>query len=172
MRRRRLLATLGGTVAVGAGTLSARPWQTATERADPVTVETLAAPGSDAGTVTVPPADGPLVLEFFATTCSTCADQMVVLADARQRVDASVPFLSVTSEPVDLSLSRADVRDWWRTHDGAWPVGLDDGTALAQRYGATRVPTTLVLDGGVAWRHTGPFDADALVEAVREVADG
>jgi len=172
MRRRRLLATVGGTVAVGAGALYARPWQSATDSADPITVETLDAPGSDAGTVTVPPADGPLVLEFFATTCSTCADQMAVLADARQRVDDSVPFLSVTSEPVGLSVSRADVREWWQANDGAWPVGLDDGTALAQRYDATRVPTTLVLDEGVAWRHTGPFDAEALLAAIRAVTDG
>lgn len=172
MRRRHLLAILGGTVAVGAGTLYARPWQSPNDSADPVTVETLEAPGSDAGTVTVPPADGPLVLEFFATTCSTCADQMTVLADAQQRVDASVPFLSVTSEPVGLSVSRADVREWWQAHDGAWLVGLDDGTTLAQRYDATRVPTTLVLDDGVAWRHTGPFDADVLVSTVGAVTDG
>ncbi|WP_277543115.1 TlpA family protein disulfide reductase [Haloarcula laminariae] len=172
MRRRHLLATLGGTVALGAGTLSVRPWQSSNDSTEPITVETLDAPGSEAGRVTVPPSDGPLVLEFFATTCSTCADQMAVLADARQRVDDSVRFLSVTSEPVGLSVSRADVREWWQSHDGTWPVGLDDGTALAQRYDATRVPTTLVLNDGVAWRHTGPFDADALVAAVDEVTNG
>ncbi|MFC7078104.1 TlpA family protein disulfide reductase [Haloarcula halophila] len=172
MRRRHLLAAIGGTAAVGTGTLYVRPWRSGNESAAPVTVETLDAPGSDAGTVTVPPADGPLVLEFFATTCSTCADQMAVLADAYRRADDSVPFLSVTSEPVGLSVSRADVREWWRTHDGGWPVGLDDGTALAQRYDATRVPTTLVLDEGIAWRHTGPFDVDALLAAIRAVTDG
>jgi len=78
----------------------------------------------------------------------------------------------VTSEPVGLSVTRADVREWWRTHDGAWTVGLDDGTALARRYDATSVPTTLVLADGVAWRHTGRFDADSLVAAVRAVTDG
>ena len=173
MRRRRLLAAAGGAVAAGAGGLYVRPWQSDESAAEPVTVETLAAPGSEVGTVTVPPAEGPLVVEFFATTCSVCADQLSVLAAARRRVDASVPFLSVTSEPVGLSVSRADVREWWRRHDGGWPVGLDDGTALAQRYGATAVPTTLVLDAdGVAWRHTGRFDAARLVEAVRAVTDG
>jgi hypothetical protein len=138
-----------------------------------VTVETLAAPGSESGTVTVPPTDGSMVLEFFATTCSVCADQMSVLVDARRRVDASVPFLSVTSEPVGLSVRRADVREWWRSHDGDWPVGLDDGTTLARRYDATRVPTTLVLDSGsgVAYRHTGRFDTAALVEAVQAVTE-
>lgn len=171
MRRRRLLAALGLAATAGAGGLYVRPWQSPDTTADPATVKTLAAPGSESGTVSVPPTDGPMVLEFFATTCSVCADQMSVLGDARQRVDASVPFLSVTSEPVGLSVSRADVREWWRSHDGDWHVGLDDGTALARRYDGTRVPTTLVLnaDSGVAWRHVGRFDAGDIVGAVQAV---
>jgi len=167
--RRRLLAAVG-TAAAGAGGLYANPWRSGDDGVEPVTVETLRAPGSESGSVTVPPADGPLVLEFFATTCSVCSAQMSVLAGARQRVDAAVPFLSVTSEPVGLSVTRGDVCEWWRTHDGSWTVGLDEGTTLAERYDATRVPTTLVLDrGDVSWRHTGRFDADSLVEAVRAV---
>jgi len=172
MRRRRFIATLGGAAAVSAAGLCARQWQR-DDRADALTVETLAAPGSRDGTVTVPPDDGPLVLEFFATTCSVCADQMSVLAAADRRLDGSVPFLSVTGEPVGLSVSRADVQEWWRSHGGTWPVGLDDGTALARRYDATRVPTTVVLDsdGTVTWRHGGRFDAAALVEATSAVTD-
>lgn len=170
MRRRRLLAAVAGTAVAGAGGLYAGPWLPGDDTADSVTVETLSAPGSEAGTVAVPPAEGPLVLEFFATTCSVCADQMSVLSTARRRLDDAVRFLSVTSEPVGLSVTRADVREWWRAHDGGWSVGLDDGTTLATRYDATRVPTTLVLDGAeVAWRHTGRFDAATLVEAVTEV---
>jgi len=120
------------------------------------------------------PSEEPMVLEFFATTCSVCADQMSVLATANRRVDGSVPFLSVTSEPVGLSVSRAAVREWWARHGGAWPVGLDDGTKLAQRYDATLVPTTLVLDGDgtVSWRHTGRFDVGALTDAISAVTDG
>lgn len=171
MRRRTVLAAVGGSVALGVGGLSARPWDSG-DHADRVAVETLSAPGSEAGTVTVPPETGPMVVEFFATTCSVCADQMSALRTARRRLDASVPFVSVTSEPVGLSVTRADVREWWRSHDGTWSVGLDDGTTLAQRYDATRVPTTLVVDDGVAWRHTGRFDADRLVAAVRAVTDG
>ncbi len=174
MRRRHLLAGVAGATALGAGGLSVGPWLSGGDATDPVAVETLAAPGSEAGTATVPPADRPLVLEFFATTCSVCADQMSTLSTARRRLDASIGFLSVTSEPVGLSVTRDDVREWWRAHDGRWSVGLDDGTALAERYDATRVPTTLVLDadGEVAWRHTGRFDAASLVAAVTEVTDG
>ncbi|WP_324664440.1 TlpA family protein disulfide reductase [Haloarcula sediminis] len=174
MRRRHLLAGVAGTAALGASGLYAGPWLSGDGAPESVAVETLAAPGSEAGTVTVPPADRPLILEFFATTCAVCADQMSTLATARRRLDAPVGFLSVTSEPVGLSVTRADVREWWRAHDGRWSVGLDEGTALAERYDATRVPTTLVLDadGGVAWRHTGRFDAASLVEAVTEVTDG
>jgi len=172
MRRRHLLAGVAGTTALCAGWLYVGRELSSDDATEPVAVETLAAPGSENGTVTVPPADRPLVLEFFATTCSVCADQMAVLGDARDELDGSVRFLSVTSEPVGLSVTRTDVREWWRDHDGRWSVGLDDGTALAERYDATRVPTTLVLDadGEVAWRHTGRFDAAQLVTAVTEVS--
>jgi len=168
MRRRTLLAGLAGAGALSAGGLLAASRDSAPDT-EPVTVETLDAPGSSAGTVSVPPSEGPLLVEFFATTCSVCADQQAVIGEVREAVDG-VRFLSVTSEPVGLSVTRGDVCEWWRTHDGSWTVGLDEGTTLAERYDATRVPTTLVLDrGDVSWRHTGRFDADSLVEAVRAV---
>lgn len=172
MRRRSFLATVAGSAAVS-GCLNSDPSTAYSGESGPVTVETLDAPGSEAGTVTFPPAEAPLVLEFFATTCDVCADQMSVLSRARERSDSSIGFLSVTSQPVGLSVSRADVREWWRAHDGDWTVGLDDGTALAERYDASRVPTTLVLDsdGRVAWRDTGRFDAERLVTAVEGVSD-
>lgn len=172
MRRRTLLAGLGtaGALAVG-GARYVSSHSRSDGASSPVTVETIDAPGSEAGTTTVPPSDGPLLLEFFATTCSVCADQMSVLRTVRERAANDVRFLSVTSEPVGLSLTKGDVRIWWRQNGGAWPVGVDDGTDLAQRYGATRVPTTLVIDerGRVTWRHDGRFDAAAALDALAEV---
>ncbi len=172
MRRRSFLAAVAGSTAV-AGCLNSDPSAPNSGESGPISVETLDAPGSEAGTVTVPPPEDPLVLEFFATTCDVCADQMSVLSSAREQIESSIPFLSVTSQPVGLSVSRADVREWWRAHDGDWTVGLDDGTALAERYDASRVPTTLVLDsdGRVAWRDTGRFEAARLVTAVEGVTD-
>ena len=176
MRRRELLTTLAAasaTATAGCNTLDAMTSDEDTE-GEAVTVETLDAPGSQAGTTTVPAADEVSFVEFFATTCPVCAAQMPALGEASRRVGDDVQFLSVTSEPVGYTVTRGDVASWWADHDGAWPVGVDDGTALAQRYGATSVPKAVVVrpDGTVAWSHTGRVEAASIVEAIRAAAEG
>lgn len=173
MHRRDVLATLSAAIAAataGCDSLGESLTDTGDESGDgPVTVQTLDAPGSTAGTVTVPAPGRVTFIEFFATTCEVCAAQMSVLGDAAARVGADVQFLSVTSEPIGLSVSKSEVVSWWADHDGDWTVGVDDGTALARRYGATSVPKAVVVDatGRATWRHAGRTDADTVVDAVR-----
>lgn len=175
MRRRDLLRTLPAavaTVTAGCNSLDAMTSDEDAER-EAITVETLDAPGSQAGTATVP-ADEVSFVEFFATTCSVCAAQMSTLAEAYRRAGDEVQFLSVTSEPVGYTVTKGDVASWWEDHGGAWPVAVDDGTALSQRYDATSVPKAVVVrpDGTVAWSHTGPVEAADIVDAIREATEG
>lgn len=175
MRRRDLLATLAGTITVGTAGCSTLVGEdgegTDTER---VTVETLDAPGSTAGTATVPASDQVTFVEFFATTCSVCAGQMETLRQVHEQVGDDVQFLSVTSQPVGLSVSKEDVTSWWREHDGTWTVAVDDGTALARAYDATSVPTAVVVDSGgaVAWSHTGRVEAATVLSEIQAATDG
>ncbi|MFC7134441.1 MULTISPECIES: TlpA family protein disulfide reductase [Salinibaculum] len=173
MRRRDLLATLAGAgLSATAGCSALLSGGSDEQASDAITVETLDAPGSEAGTATVPARDRVSFVEFFATTCSVCAAQMPRLRTAHERVGADVQFLSVTSEPVGLTVSRGEVVSWWADHDGAWPVAVDDGTVLARRYDATSVPKAVVLapDGTVTWSHTGAVEASAVVEAIEDAA--
>ncbi|MEF8785453.1 MAG: TlpA disulfide reductase family protein [Haloarculaceae archaeon] len=177
MRRRELLATLASaTAAATAGCDSLGESMTGERESEqgPVTVETIDAPGSDAGTVTVPAPDRVTFVEFFATTCDICASQMPVVGEAYQRVDDDVQFLSVTSEPVGLSVSKEEVASWWADHDGSWPVATDDGTTLARRYDATSVPTAVVIDadGTVTWSHSGRVETATLVEEIQSARAG
>jgi thiol-disulfide isomerase/thioredoxin len=177
VRRRELLGSVvAGTTAAAAGcTAIVRSLTGDRERdADAVTVETIDAPGSSAGTTTVPAPGRVTFVEFFATTCPICASQMPVVGDAYGRLDDGVQFLSVTSEPVGLTVSTDDVRTWWVDQGGRWPVGVDDGVTLAKRYDATSVPTAVVLDtaGRVTWRHTGRTTTDRIVAEVEAVKDG
>lgn len=170
VRRRDLLAGLAGAAVAVAGCSRAGDVSSETAGAEAVTVETIEAPGSEAGTVTIPDTERITFLEFFATTCSTCAAQMERLREAHERLGEEVLFVSVTSEPVGQTISRADLAAWWDDHGGAWPVGLDDGLSLARQYDATTVPTALVLTPGdtVAWRETGRVDTSTIVGAVRD----
>jgi len=174
VRRRDVLATLAGVgTAATAGCGILGDFDAGGDR-PPITVETIDAPGSEAGTVDVPAPDRVTFVAFFATTCTACAEEMPALAEAHDAVDDDVLFLSVTSEPVGATISRAELADWWAGHGGDWPVGLDDGTALAQRYDATRLPKQVVLDtdGAVAWRHGGRASAATIVDGIRAVRGG
>jgi thiol-disulfide isomerase/thioredoxin len=169
VNRRGLLAGLAGATLPAVAGCRGSGNATAADGGGRVAVETVDAPGSEGGTVTVPAPEGLTFVEFFATTCSVCAAQMPALGEAYRRVGDGVRFLSVTSEPVGRTISRADLAAWWDEHGGTWPVGVDDGLRLTRRYDATAVPTALLLwpDGSVAWRHTGRVDPDRVVDAVR-----
>ncbi|WP_227134757.1 TlpA family protein disulfide reductase [Halorubellus salinus] len=177
MRRRELLGSVAGATTVATAGCSGLVGSLAGDDGDgaeAVTVETVDAPGSAAGTTTVPESGRVTFVEFFATTCPICAAQMSVVADAYGQVGDDVQFLSVTSEPVGLTVSTDDVAAWWVDHDGRWPVGVDDGVALARRFDATSVPTAVVVgpDGRVTWRHTGRTSAERIVSEIRAARDG
>lgn len=176
MRRRDLLTTLAAATATASAGCNAVGTFTSDDddAEEAITVETLDAPGSQAGTTTVPAAERVSFVEFFATTCSICAAQMSTLAEAYRRVGDEVQFISVTSEPVGYTVTKEEVASWWEDHGGTWPVAVDDGTALSQRYDATSVPTAVVVrpDGTVTWSHTGRTEAADIVEAIRAATDG
>ncbi len=177
MRRRELLATLASATAAataGCDSLGESVTGQRDSKQSPVTVETIDAPGSDARTVTVPAPDRVTFVEFFATTCDICASQMSVVGEAYQRVSDDVQFLSITSEPVGLSVSKDEVASWWADHDGSWPVATDDGTTLARQYDATSVPTAVVVDtdGNMTWSHSGRVETATIVGEIQSARGG
>jgi thiol-disulfide isomerase/thioredoxin len=178
MRRRDFVAGLGGVVALGAagwyavagngaGNVAAGDDETGVE---PVTVETLDAPHSDAGTMTVPVPGSVTVVDVFATWCAGCDDQLRSLARAREQVDGSVRFVSVTNEAIGGGLTRDDIREFWREHAGRWPVGLDDEGKLTTRLEARNLPHTAVTDpsGRVVYAEQGVTSPDAVVSAIQQ----
>jgi len=136
-----------------------------------VTIETLDAPGGEAGDRAVPVPETVTVLELFATWCTTCADYMETLRRVDREVDAAM--ISVTNEPVGVSVDREEVVDWWREHDGAWTVGLDEEMTLTTELDATSVPYTVVFDreGRITYANAGTTSAERLVEVVEVATD-
>lgn len=176
MRRRDLVAGLGGVAALGAagwyavtgnGTEAGAGDDTGIEA---VTVETLDAPHSDAGTMTVPAPDRVTVIDVFATWCAGCDDQLRSLAETREQVRENVQFVSVTNEAIGGGLTRADIREFWREHAGRWPVALDDEGTLTTRLEARNLPHTAVTDpaGRVVYAEQGVTSPDAVVSAIQQ----
>jgi len=144
MRRREFVAGALGFGALGAGAYVATSGESGTVK--PVELETVEGPGSEPGTATVPKPGRVSLVKFFATWCSVCSSMMPELRAAHDEMDDDVQVVSVTYEPLGHSVTREDVADWWREHDGNWTVAHDADFELTDTLGVAGVPTTVVLD--------------------------
>ncbi|ELY97394.1 TlpA family protein disulfide reductase [Natrialba asiatica] len=187
MRRRDILAGVSslGTIG-GAGALAIRgppsfgdgTDETQSENSDgtgspdtePLTIETIDAPGSEAGEVRVPASDRPTFIDFFGTWCPPCIEQMPALAAANDRIGDDVLFISITSEAIGRSVTKAELVDWWEKHDGNWSLGLDPTAELTARYLASGYPSAVAIDtsGRVQWSDTRVKTADELVAGIEQ----
>jgi len=164
MKRRQVLAVLAGLGLTGGSVWAVRNGLPSDSSFLPITVETIDAQGSEAGQINVPVQKKPTVIDLFATWCLPCKEQMEVLSSVHPEYDDSVEFVSVTNERVGGSLTKDEIRDWWRDHGGRWTVGLDPESSLMSAFGADGLPYLVVMDssGEVLWEHGGTFDEDTL----------
>lgn len=187
MRRRDVLASVAslgivgsaGVLAIG-GPLSfdgtddpESPDDAGSTAADPITIETINAPGSKAGEVRVPAADRATFVDFFGTWCPPCIEQMPALAEANDRIGDDVLFLSVTSEAVGSSVTEDELVNWWDEHGGSWLLGLDPTAELTARYLDSGYPSAVAIDGDgrVQWSDSGVKTADELVDGIERALE-
>jgi thiol-disulfide isomerase/thioredoxin len=121
------------------------------------------------GTVSVHPGEGPTLVDFFATWCHDCQEEMQSLAAARRAVR------SVRIVAVDLRIaepSGAPVRTLVGRDHLPFPVGLDTTGQVSDRYGVTALPSLVLISsaGRIVWRHTGYLSAAGLTRALRSAA--
>ncbi|TYL37391.1 redoxin [Natronococcus pandeyae] len=188
MRRRDVLAGLASVGVVGGGGVLAfrgvPSFETgsddpeATDGAgatapDPITIETVEAPGSEAGEVRIPAPERVTFVDFFGTWCPPCIEQMPALAEANDRIGSDVLFLSVTNEAVGSSVTEDELVDWWDEHDGDWLLGLDPTAELTARYLAGDYPSAVAIDtdGRVQWSDSGVKTADELVAGIERALE-
>lgn len=189
MRRREALAgVLGAGAVVGAGAVAAyglpdvaNPSSDLTgdeedDAPEPLTIETVDAPGSDAGAIEIPSFDEATFVDIFGTWCPPCVEQMPHLATAHERIGSEVRFVSVTNESVgeNGSITEAELVEWWDDHDGNWLLGLDTRAELTERYWEGGYPTAVAIDdsGAVRWSDSGVKTADELVSGIENALDG
>lgn len=179
MKRRHLLAGLAsGGVIGGAGLVATGKVPDALgngepEPVEPTTLDTVEAPGSRDGTVTIPADGRPTFVDFFGTWCAPCIEQMPALATAENRVGDEVAFVSVTTEDVGGSVSEETVAEWWRENEGDWLVAADVTAELAAKLNVGGYPTAVALDasGRVQWSESGIHTADELVAGIETALD-
>lgn len=107
----------------------------------------------------------PLVVNFWASWCVPCVEEMPDFQRFSQERGAEVALLGVNVQDAPAN-AQAFVEELGITYDLASDPGGDLYTAV-RGFG---MPTTLLVDpeGTIVYRHTGPLDAEALGALVDE----
>jgi len=173
MNRRHLLAGLAGVGLTG-GSLWVVRGNSATGSDElSLTVETIDAPGSTAGALSLPAADTPTLIDCFATWCDPCAEQMPTLQTLHEEFGEQVAFVSVTNELIGRGTSKAELRRWWDSHGGSWPVAIDRDGVVLDALGASSIPHLAIVDetGTIRWADSGGVDTASLREQLAAVTE-
>ena len=139
--RRSVLATVGTTLAVGSAGCSALGENQSTEAN--ISLPSVVTTGEfSSGEVVLVPDNTVTLLNFFATWCKPCIEEMPVFRRLRSEYDPdTLHMVSITPE-VDEELITA----FWEKHDGTWPVVNDPSLKATDKWNANSYPTNLLFD--------------------------
>jgi cytochrome c biogenesis protein CcmG, thiol:disulfide interchange protein DsbE len=109
-----------------------------------------------------------VILDFWATWCAPCEDQMPVLDtlwEMRGGEELMILGISVDTDPAPK------VEAWVAERGFAYPIAIAS-QELALDYGVLGFPTLVVIDpdGGIHTRHVGVLSRPELEEILDEIA--
>lgn len=178
MRRRSLLALIGLTASTGC-TDEESPTDSETdsdEESPPFEILTVDAPGSEAGTVTIPREEQVTFLNFTRLFCPTSEGLIGTIDDVRGYLESrydtgpngDVRVVSAIDGSSGPDPSPAELGDWWAEHGGRWTIGIDEDGTLNDYYEVPGFPTVMAIDGEgtVHWRDTGGTTSENMIEGV------
>ena len=109
----------------------------------------------------------PVIIDFWATWCAPCVQQIPVLNafQAAHYGEVSVLGIAVDTQGIEV------VAPFANEHDIQYPVLLGD-ESLAQEYGAFGFPSLYVIapDGTIVANHVGVISEEELEEALVSAA--
>lgn len=104
----------------------------------------------------------PVVLEFFATWCPSCAKNAEHLSRVQDRFGDDVNIVSIDVDPWEKPTA---IRSFTRQHDVTWPVALDQQGHVSQDYHVGSLSTEVIVSpsGTVVHVENGVADHDRIV---------
>ncbi|MDU4960600.1 MAG: TlpA disulfide reductase family protein [Sporomusaceae bacterium] len=126
----------------------------------------LALTALDGSSFSIDRTGGILVLNFWASWCPPCREEMPELERFAASHKQDIRFAAV-----NLQESPETVRDYLTRHQYSMPVLLDPDGKAAAAFGIRAIPTTLVIDAGgvIRFRKSGPVSAAELERIVGEL---
>lgn len=105
----------------------------------------------------------PLVVNFFASWCAPCEEEMPAFEEVHRELGDQVAFLGMNASE-QAAAAREIVERTGVTYD----IARDATGSLAEAFGVTGLPATFVLapDGTIVSSHPGALDADDLRAAL------
>ncbi|WP_425060674.1 Thiol-disulfide oxidoreductase ResA [Sporomusa carbonis] len=113
----------------------------------------------DGKTVRVAPAGSVIVLNFWATWCPPCRQEMPELNAFARKYNSKAVLLAV-----NIQESAGKVDEFMRQNEYTMNVLLDKDGEVARNFRISAIPTTLVVDknGFIKYRKSGPVTAAEL----------
>lgn len=104
----------------------------------------------------------PVVLNFWASWCKPCTDELKYFVRADQEFGKKITLLTISSEPHDVAAS------YLRLWNIDLPVLEDLDGNISKEYSVPPIPVTVVLDaqGRVSYVSVGGLDWNELRDAI------
>ncbi len=109
----------------------------------------------------------PIVLNFWASWCPPCRDEMPDFQEVYNEMGDDVQFIMLNAtdgsrETVD------DGNNFILENEFTFPVYYDEGQLGVYTYGVSSLPSTLFIDenGNIAYGHVGGMDKDLLLRYI------
>lgn len=130
------------------------------------TAPTFALNGLDGNSVTIGKKGKITVLNFWATWCPPCRQEMPELESFSKKHKDTVLFYAVNLQEPD-----EQVKAFISKNQYQMPVLLDSEGAVTAKFVIRAIPTTIILNekGVIKFRKSGPVTADELESVLKEL---
>ena len=161
-----VVAVVGGGLAAALGSSGGGPGELTGRSGAPApafSLPELADPGRNLGLSQFAGRD--LVVNFWASWCFPCQQEMPVLQRASTALGHEVAFVGV-----DTNDSRSAALAFLQRVHVRYPTVFDPGGQLSESYGLLGLPTTVFVSarGTVVGRHSGQLDGAGLDRALSQ----
>ncbi len=115
----------------------------------------------------------PVVINFWATWCGYCMDELPAFHDMAEKYGENVRFMMV--DLADGSRETPEqAKEFVEENGFTFPVYFDNDQSAVKAYGINSIPLTLFIDaqGNVVHSQIGAMDENALEESILSLVNG